>query len=194
MIEVEQIGPDRLDDYDAIPMSFLVDSRFRVEIVDSGFGGFRLVEEPVDPPWTKDYEEGEPDGARRWAKRWGAENWAYLLASNDGQVAGGAVIATRTPDAWMLDGRDDLAVLWDIRVHPDHQRIGVGRTLFDRAVEWSRSEGMTQLKIETQNNNVRACRFYASMGCELRSIIHHAYATESRRWAEEVEFNWWLDL
>ncbi len=194
MIQVEQIKPDRLDEYDAIPMSFLVDSQFRVEIVDRGFGGFRLVEEPVNPPWIKDYEEGEPDGANRWIKRWGAANWAYLLASSEGEVAGGAVVATRTPDAWMLDGRDDLAVLWDIRIHPAHQRRGVGRILFDHVVEWSRSEGMKQLKIETQNNNVRACRFYANMGCELRSIIHHAYAMGSKRWADEVEFHWWLDL
>jgi hypothetical protein len=32
-----------------------------------------------------------------------------------------------------------------------------------------------QLEVETQNNNVAACRFYAAMGCELRSIDRLAY-------------------
>jgi hypothetical protein len=32
------------------------------------------------------------------------------------------------------------------------------------------------MKIETQNVNVAACRFYASMGCELGAINRYGYA------------------
>ncbi len=92
----------------------------------------------------------------------------------------------------MLGGRDDLAVLWDIRVHPDWRGQGVGRRLFGRVVDWSRRRDCTQLKIETQNINVGACRFYGAQGCHLDGIIRGAYAEPAI--AHEVMLLWWLDL
>ena len=92
----------------------------------------------------------------------------------------------------MLDGRNDLAVLWDIRVMPQLERHGIGTAMFRHAVEWSREQGLTQLKIETQNTNVGACRFYMNMGCELKGVIHHAYAAGRGRSVDEIEFHWWL--
>ncbi len=96
----------------------------------------------------------------------------------------------------MLDRRDDLAVLWDLRVHPDHQRSGVGSALLDRAVEWSRAEGMTQLKIETQDTNVAACRFYAARGARRRAAGHRPprIRQRGRAIASEVQLHWWIDL
>jgi ribosomal protein S18 acetylase RimI-like enzyme len=75
----------------------------------------------------------------------------------------------------MLEGRDDLAVLWDIRVSPGSKRRGVGRALFAEAIRWSREQGMTTLKIETQNINVPACKFYSSQGAHLGAINRFAY-------------------
>ena len=70
----------------------------------------------------------------------------------------------------MLEGRRDLAVLWDIRVSPEARRQGVGSALFERVAAWAQLHGCRQLKIETQNTNVRACRFYERQGCQLRAI------------------------
>ena len=67
----------------------------------------------------------------------------------------------------MLDRRADLLVLWDIRVNPDCRGQGVGSALFQQAEAWGRAHGCRQLKVETQNINVNACRFYRAMGCEL---------------------------
>ena len=87
-------------------------------------------------------------------------------------------------------------MLWDIRVHPDHRRRGIGTALIDRAAKWAKGQGCTQLKIETQTNNVRACRFYASRGCHLAAIDRHAYAAHIRdgRVAREVMVIWCLEL
>ena len=51
----------------------------------------------------------------------------------------------------MLGGRDDLAVLWDIRVSPPERGTGVGSALFRAAEDWAGTRGCTWLKIETQN-------------------------------------------
>ena len=71
----------------------------------------------------------------------------------------GAVIAFNTIDRPMLQGRKNLAALWDIRVAPHLRGHGIGSTLFQAAEAWAAARGCRQLKVETQNNNVVACRF-----------------------------------
>ena len=57
----------------------------------------------------------------------------------------------------------------------------------------SRKQGCKQLKIETQNTNVPACRFYASCGCRLGAIDRYGYAHDPRV-AHEAMLLWYLDL
>ena len=105
-------------------------------------------------------------------------------------MVGGAAVAVDTPGLTMLEGRRDLAVLWDIRVSPDARRQGVGSTLFENVEAWALLHGCRQLKIETQNTNVPACRFYERQGCHLRAI-HRAVYPE---FPEEVQLLWYKDL
>ena len=72
-------------------------------------------------------------------------------------------------------GQPDTATLFDIRVAASARRSGVDTALFRRAVEWARASGCKFLVIETQDNNVPACRFYARNGCELLEIRRLAY-------------------
>ena len=199
MFEVIEIDSGRLDEYGSIPMSHEVTSLFKVDSLrgkpgatGEGPGGLSLEEEDVPAPWTKIAAEGA-DGIEGDPAKYDVSNWAFFLARDDSQPVGGAVVASDTDGVWILDGRDDLAVLWDIRVRSDRKRAGVGKALFERAVEWSRGRGLRQLKIETQNTNVPACLFYASMGCDLRGIVCHAYAARLET-ADEVMLLWWLDL
>ena len=70
----------------------------------------------------------------------------------------------------MLNGRSDLGVLWDIRVHPDSRHCGIGTRLFEYAAAWLRERGGVLMKVETQNVNVPACRFYAKQECLLGEV------------------------
>ena len=90
----------------------------------------------------------------------------------------------------MLEGRDDFAVLWDIRVQSDRRGRGVGTALFQRAVSWARERRCRQLKLETQNINVPACRFYANQGCRLGGVHPGVYTD----FPNEVQLLWYLDL
>jgi ribosomal protein S18 acetylase RimI-like enzyme len=92
----------------------------------------------------------------------------------------------------MLRERTDMAALWDIRVHPDWRGQGIGRRLFHAAARWARARGCRLLKIETQNVNVRACRFYQRMGCRLGAIDRYGYAEPE--YAHETVLLWYLDL
>jgi hypothetical protein len=60
-------------------------------------------------------------------------------------------------------------------------------------VDWSRERKCTHLKIETQNVNVPACRFYAKQGCRLGAIDRYGYAGHPQV-GHETMLIWYLDL
>ena len=189
-IEIVQQPTGALHGYSVVPISFTVDSRYRVDAVDGGLGGWRLTEECVEPPYVKDYDDTDDERPTRWLRRWDISHWGVFAAVDDGVRIGGAVVAWNTPGADMLEGRDDLAVLWDLRVHPGRRRQGAGSLLFCRAAQWARGKGCKRLKIETQNINVRACKFYAGQGCYLGGIHPGIYDG----FPDEVQLLWYLSL
>ena len=73
----------------------------------------------------------------------------------------------------------------------DTERLG--SRLFEQAAQWGRAQGMRQMKIESQNNNVRAAHFYAGKGAVLGAMDTHAYQGEPEV-AEEIQLIWYLDL
>jgi GNAT superfamily N-acetyltransferase len=185
---IEEITPDRLDEYASIPIAFQVRSIFEVELVDEGLGGILLHEVPVRP-YIKDYDMDE--SPVDWPQRFDTTNWGFFLAKIGDRLVGAVAVAFDTTGVFMLEARKDLSVLWDIRVRPEVR--GVGIPLFRHAVDWSRLRGCTQMKIETQNVNVPACRFYQRMGAHLGEIHRYGY-TAVPAVAHEVMLNWYLDL
>lgn len=158
-----------------IPIAFEVERVFDVTARDGGLGGLVLSERRLDVPYVKDYDAAEGEGPLWWGERFDVSNWGLIGAFSNGERVGAAVVAFDTKGVNMLEGRRDLAVLWDIRVSPAHRGSGIGHALF-RAVEaWAATRGCRQLKIETQNVNVPACRFYARQGCVLGAINRFAY-------------------
>jgi GNAT superfamily N-acetyltransferase len=191
MAEILHISPADLARYAAIPMTVAVDTVFDLRLAQGGLGGIELVETAVRP-YVKDYDEF--GGPLSWPEEFDVSRWGFFLAvDNDGQALGAAAVAWNTNGVNMLEGRRDLSLLWDIRIHPDWRKRGLGRELFRHAAGWSRERGCVRMKIETQNVNVAACRFYAAQGCSLGDIRRFAYLDEPAV-AHEVQLNWYFDL
>lgn len=188
-ITIEEITPQELFEYDRVPIALEVKTMLQVQLVEGGLGGMLLKEEPVIP-YIKDYDAGG-ELPSDWPKKFDVTKWGFFLARNGNRPVGGAAVAFETTGVFMLEDRKDLSVLWDIRVSPEAR--GVGIPLFRRAAEWSRAHGCTQMKIETQNVNVPACRFYQRMGARLGEIHRYGYAAVPAV-AHEVMLNWYLDL
>lgn len=190
MVEVREDAVIALEEYASIPIAFEVTSIFDVNSTDPDLATFLLTERHLSMPYRKDYDSINGEHPSDWAKRFDLSNWVVFSAWENGRRVGGAVVVFHTPELTMLEGRDDLAVLWDIRVLPEARHQGIGAALF-RAVEArARAECCKQLKIETQNINVPACRFYARQGCVLRSVNHQAYA----ELPDEVQLLWYKDI
>ncbi|HMF93589.1 MAG TPA: GNAT family N-acetyltransferase [Vicinamibacterales bacterium] len=179
-----------LPEYACVSIVFMVDRVLDVTNRDDGSGGFDLSERRLEVPYEKDYDAIAGEGPLQWGRRFDLSNWALFLARLANRIVGAATVAFDTPGLTMLDGRRDLAVLWDIRVSPDARRQGVGRALFHGVERWAHVHGCRELKIETQNTNVPACRFYARRGCQLRAIHRAAYPD----FPEEIQLLWYKDL
>lgn len=184
-IRIVEESSDKLAEYEKVSIAFLVESQFHVELIQGGLG-IKLIEESVNP-YVKDYDVyGKPS---EWTQ-WDISSWGILSAFVGDERVGGAAVAWNTPEIVMLEGRKDLACLWDLRVHPDYRNKGVGHRLFTHAVEWARERGCSLFKVETQNINVAACRFYTRQGCELGAINRYAY----HETLNETQLLWYLNI
>lgn len=187
---VRRVSSKQLDEYAKIPISFCGNSILEVSAVDGGLGGFVFEEKPVEP-FYKDYDDFETPLS--WPEKFGISNWRFYLAYMGERAVSGATLVVHSREIRMLEGKDDLAWLWDIRVHPNWRGRGLGRALFQRAAQDARELGCRWLKVETQNNNVPANKFYQRQGCHLALVHLHAYYDQPEC-KDEVMLVWYLDL
>jgi GNAT superfamily N-acetyltransferase len=185
-LDVHEEQLDLLIEHARIPIAYLVDSIFEVAIIEGGLGGITLTERTVDVPYLKDYDAIRGEGPTRWPERFDISSWGLIAAFSDAERVGGAVVAFDPSGTELVWGSSDLATLWDIRIAPERRGKGIGRALFEAAERWSSERGCQHLLVETQNVNVAACKFYAAVGCELRSIDRFAYS----KFPDEVKLNW----
>ena len=189
-IDIREEPLSALVEYARVPIAFTVDRVFDVTNLDGDPSRFALSERSLEAPYEKDYDRIAGDAPLDWPHRFDLSRWTLFMARLDTRIAGCAAVAFDTPEVTMLEGRRDLAVLWDLRVAPDARRQGIGAALFASVEAWARRHRCLQLKIETQNTNVPACRFYERQGCQLRAIHRAAYP----ELPEEIQLLWYKDL
>ncbi len=175
-----------LPEYGSIPIAFQVSHVLDVELVDGGLGGLALHERRLAEPLSKDYDALPGHAPTDWPRHHDLSGWGLFSAFLGEERVGGGVLAHDVETLPALAGRPDRAELFDLRVAPTHRGRGVGSLLFAAALGWARERGCRSLRIETQNVNVPACRFYVAQGCTLASVDRLAYP----ELAGEVELVW----
>jgi hypothetical protein len=149
-----------------------------------------LTETAVTGPYVKDYDTIEGAGPQCWPGRFDVSNWGLIGARRDGASVGGAVIASRTPGLHMPGGRDDVAVLWDIRVSP-RERGGAsgprcsgppGTGLKPAAAGGSRSRLRTSTCRPAVSTRRWAARWAPSTGSRIPASQPRCNCCGGRRW------------
>jgi len=166
---------------------FVSDTVLAVEKTGSGIEtGWRLVERRLARPFDKghayDFDREEQANIRARLRR---GDGLHLVAERDGRLVG---ILDITPNEW-----NATAFIWNIMLDVDVRGQGLGRELFERGVRWARQQGYRALMLETQTNNVPACKFYARLGCRLEGI-RDAYYTNEDIERGEVAIFWTYPL
>ena len=186
MIRYGEINASKLNEYDKIPFYYDTKSKYKLVKVDNGLGGIKL--ELVDIPLFRKVFKVKTN---RWKKLFDLSNWLFYVAYNENnEMIAGCTLATKTQNCDMLEGRDDLAVLWDIRVNNKYQHQKIGQTLFNMAKKYTSENGFKQLKVECQNTNPASVNFYHKQGMILSGINEYAYKDSPNK----VQLLWYLDL
>lgn len=185
---VEESTKMVLEEYSSISIEFKVESEYKLKLYNNGLGGVKFEEESVSPYW-KDYDS-EDDNPSLLIDKFNLSNWSIVSAFDGEKRIGGAIIAYDTEGINMLEGKDDLSVIWDIRIDKEYRGKGIGSKIINRCVEWAKSKECTRVKIETQNNNVGACKFYVSQGAKLSNFNRYYYKDHP----DEVQLIWSINL
>lgn len=105
-----------------------------------------------------------------------------FLAYVEGQIAGQIILRKN----W-----NRYAYIEDIAVGVQFRRQGIGREMILWAKHWAKGRNLVGIMLETQNNNVKACRFYESCGFRLRGFDTYLYKGINSD-TEEIALYWYL--
>lgn len=167
-----EIRPVRGEDHAAIAAingSFLVTDELELSLC-GGVLGYSV--RPVTP-----YRKIYPDGDNLFS----VESQA-LIALIGGEIAG----VMRLSENW-----NRFALIEDLHVDAGCRRRGVGAALIGAAVDWAKARGLPGVMLETQNNNVAACRLYQSQGFVLAGFDANLYRGLDPA-SREVALFWYL--
>lgn len=108
-----------------------------------------------------------------------AADSAIFMAYLDDQPVGHVVVSTN----W-----NGYAHIDELAVHAPARRHGVAKALLDVAQFWSRKKKLPGMMLETQNNNLGACRLYERCGYVIGGIDHLRYRAIDPHTAEVAIF------
>lgn len=189
-IEIVVEGADALSVYASVSIAYRITDVLETDSPSAAGSQLPFASRPLDPPAIKDYDAVPGNHPTDWPARFDTSEWGVLAAYRGERRVGGAVIVMHAPEVEMLDGRDDLALLWDIRVSPSDRKLGIGSALLAAGEDWARERGARAMEVETQNTNVPACRFYAGHGFRLREANRGVYVA----FPNEVQLLWYKRL
>jgi len=143
--------------------------------------GWRLAERPLPEPYDKgdgyDFDQTE---RRHILARLRKGDGLHLVIESEGALVGMLDVA---PEEW-----NNTAWIWNLMLDTSVRGQGLGRELFRRTVTWARRQGFRAVVLETQTNNVPACKFYARMGCQIEGIREAYYSNDDMARGEVAIF------
>jgi streptothricin acetyltransferase len=185
-VDIVEESPAHLADYASVPIAFLVDATFDDHALDALERGDLAAPTPAPVPYEKDYDGSAGHHPTDWPQRFDVSRWIILGAFHEMQRVGGAVVVVDDPAVDLLGGQPDAALLWDLRVAPAVRHRGVGSALLRAAEHAAVRRGARVLRVETQQINVAACRFYRRNGFSVEQVQRDAYPD----FPDEVQLLW----
>lgn len=168
-IEVRLIDQAHRDDLDRCDGRFLINTRLALTMSDGVLGYQVVAQEPFEKEYPLEHDDDHGD--------------AIYLAYIDGELAGQLALSRH----WNSYARIDHLV-----VDAQQRQRGIGRALVAQAIAWSQQQGLAGVCLETQDNNVAACRLYASCDFVLRGFDQSLYRG-LREHRNEVALFWYWE-
>jgi len=135
----------------------------------------------LDKPYEKCYEPDE------WEFSAYIDNdQRIIFLAFDGQECVGQIV--------LKEDWNRYAFIEDICVASAAQRKGVGQRLIHWAADWAREHHLHGLALETQSNNLAACRFYEKCGFQIGGVNTMLYRNYDPPHCAETAIFWYLPI
>lgn len=87
------------------------------------------------------------------------------------------ILGDETPVGYLAlsVGWNGFAVIDDIAVDAEWRGTGAAQRLMQQAIQWTGGKALPGIRLETQTNNVAACRFYLRQGFTLGGYDRYLY-------------------
>lgn len=171
---IRAMDENTLSFVDPMDATVRVESRLVISAVDDKLSYLVI---PVVP-----YEKNYPPEQEDYSIYLNNPDRVIYFATVDGESAG----QIRLVKFWNGYAFIDL-----IAVNPQYRGHGVGRALMEKAIQWSKEKGLPGIRVETQDTNVPACRFYESCGFRLGGFDRMYYKAQEPD-TDEIALFWYL--
>jgi streptothricin acetyltransferase len=173
-ITIEQISLDNLSDAGMCDGRFTVDSKLILAVEN------HVIQYTVVPagPYAKQYPVETVEYGAHLNNPERTIYFAYLQREIAGQL--------RLRRNW-----NQYAYVEDLVVDVKFRRRGIGRALLERAVQWAKDQHLSGVMLETQDNNVAACRLYQQSGFALGGFDRFLYHGQQPD-TDEVALFWYF--
>ncbi len=186
---IRPMYPEDIEPLADIRPGFETDTILKIEPLGQGLEqGWRLVETKLGTPFQKgagyDFtlEERQSIAARL------AQNDTLMevaIEKKTGKIVGVLDVEEET---WR-----NTAWIWNIMLDVEARGQGIGREMLNHIISWGRRRGLRAILLETQSNNVPACKFYLRMGFQLVGINTMFYTNQDME-RDEVALFWGFPL
>jgi ribosomal protein S18 acetylase RimI-like enzyme len=171
------LSRDNLADVIALDGAFTVEA----ELIPSARDGIVTYAIAPVPAYQKRYADNDEDELGDFID---AADKMFLLAYAGDRLAGHVSVAVH----W-----NRYAFIDHLAVDAQFRRHGVGQALVTKAVAWARERQLPGVMLETQNNNVAACKLYERLGFTLGGFDRFLYRGEMPE-TREIALFWYLPL
>ncbi|PEP91655.1 N-acetyltransferase [Bacillus toyonensis] len=149
---IRELETNDLDNFPEIDDSFIVNARLMLSLSKVN----RRIEYTIEdvPSYEKSYLQNDNEELA-YNEYINKPNQVIYIALLHNQIIGFIVLKKN----W-----NHYAYIEDITVDKKYRTLGVGKRLVDQAKQWAKESNMPGIMLETQNNNVTACKFYEKCG------------------------------
>lgn len=172
-MKIVKINQKNLKDINKSNQAFEIIGKIRPTFVD---GTWIYAEELYEKPYMQEYTDDTWD----YATYINNPDKTIFLAYSEVQCIGQIVLKKD----W-----NKYAFIEDICVVKSARGKGIGTALIHKAIEWAKSSSLMGLALETQDNNLLACRFYAKCGFVIGAVNTMLYRNFNNR---EFAVFWYL--
>ncbi|HHT7174183.1 TPA: streptothricin N-acetyltransferase SatA [Bacillus cereus] len=176
---IRELETNDLDNFPEIDDSFIVNARLMLSLSKVN----RRIEYTVEdvPIYEKSYLQNDNEELV-YNEYINKPNQIIYIALLHNQIIGFIVLKKN----W-----NNYAYIEDITVDKKYRTLGVGKRLIAQAKQWAKEGNMPGIMLETQNNNVAACKFYEKCGFVIGGFDFLVYKGLNMT-SDEVAIYWYL--